>query len=350
MVEDGPREEVGEVLLYNTLLFKWDRLEEGYVYIAEGRIQETGEGEPPEDLRHAPLVYNLPGKLVLPGFTSPLTHLTLYPLRDRIGVTMEFSWAWHLASKISPDDAKNLALLALKHLVEHGFTAIAYMDPHPEAIAEAVEEVGLRATALVPLDAPEGVDPEALDRLRERGFPAQPASLYGDEPRGSIVYLRRLPGDRDMTLGGQIGPRSIACHPEYQGFGDPAAFCVGHNLQYSTRWLNGELGFRSNISYWSAHKLTLEGLGMIVGEDVRWLEKGSPADLVVVDLGSVPFAGMEEKGLSSILFSTEYHVPRVETLVSRGQVLVDGGEELVFHRDALSRGARVALGLRRAPV
>ncbi len=78
--------ELVSILLLNPIVVTMNRenevIREGFVYVDNGKIVDVGSVDKlPYEYKYSDLVLNLKNKVVLPGFVSYHTHLSLFPLR-----------------------------------------------------------------------------------------------------------------------------------------------------------------------------------------------------------------------------------------------------------------------------
>ncbi len=58
------------ILLYDSkVMIDKEKIIDGYLFIEDNKIEEIGEGPPPEDLKDSELVYSLKDKLIMPSFS-----------------------------------------------------------------------------------------------------------------------------------------------------------------------------------------------------------------------------------------------------------------------------------------
>jgi 5-methylthioadenosine/S-adenosylhomocysteine deaminase len=112
--------------------------------------------------------------LALPGFVNAHTHLPMVLLR---GVAEDIPldpWlnhhVWPAERRLQPDDVYWGALLAIAEGIHSGVTAFADMYFHSDAIAQAVEESGVRALLSYGMVAPSLADGGADELERARRF------------------------------------------------------------------------------------------------------------------------------------------------------------------------------------
>ena len=315
----------------------------GYVYVEDGRIAEIGEGEVPEDLKRADMFYKGQNRLILPGFSSPLTHLSLYPFRVLVGYTLDFYSVWNAVKRLSERDYMSLVSIALKSLVERGYTNIAFMEARPHTTALFLKEKELSAIALVPVDMEVEEPVEKIEEELE--VPVKECSVRGEER----AFLTRIVGPKGITLGGVVdGKEYILSWPSSEMCRRNPFFGVGHSPLFSTRSLLMTC-YQHNPSIdliEALEKVTVGGERLILGTERRWLERGQSASFIAVRLDDVAFLGLGESELLWTLALTEYSVPKIETVVVNGTVVVDGGQQLIVEDAYIEKASDVIARLR----
>ncbi len=125
-------------------------IEEGYVYVSDGRIAAVGRGEPPEDLKYPELLINGRGRLVVPGLSAPLTSVTLYPFRY---VLNGFEWgkARDFLTTLTRTDVYYLACAAFQEMMMRGVTSTLITDIYLDSVARAAREAGVYVTLAPPM-------------------------------------------------------------------------------------------------------------------------------------------------------------------------------------------------------
>ncbi|MCD6428159.1 MAG: hypothetical protein J7L12_00910 [Desulfurococcales archaeon] len=102
-------------------------IDRGYVFIKDGTIAGVGKGEPPEDLQYPELLVNGSGRLVMPGLSSAITSVTLYPLRYRLG-GISWSEVGDYLSVLTRTDVYYLAALTFVELATRGVSSVMVTD------------------------------------------------------------------------------------------------------------------------------------------------------------------------------------------------------------------------------
>ena len=277
-------------------------IENGYVYVVDENIEGVGEGEPPLEYQYAEMVSGGRGRLVVPGFTA-YTIASSYAFRALVKPPKLYS----VIGRLSYEQAYYASLLAFYELSISGFAAVISVEPNPEPVARALYDSGLGGLILIPLNC--------------SGF--KPI----DNPKKLLdILLQKYKGRVRVGL--------LACGGKPDWVSEEAIVVSGEpplKLVWNP-WLvlgeDVELGLK---------KLVLEpsrSLGL--GEP---LKPKSKANLVVVDVSEPP-AWMP----STKLVGWEWlagSVPRVETVVSWGNLVVDGGQHLYVGVEACRKAKQV---------
>ncbi|HED04630.1 MAG TPA: amidohydrolase [Candidatus Fraserbacteria bacterium] len=130
-----------------------------WLAISEGQIQEIAA----EPFRGAEATFDqvLSGtdRLVLPGLINAHTHLAMVLMRGYADDLPLQRWLteaiWPVEERLSDEDVYWASLLGLAEMIRSGTTCFADMYFHMDAVAQAVQESGLRANLARGLVAPE---------------------------------------------------------------------------------------------------------------------------------------------------------------------------------------------------
>lgn len=333
----------------------------GYIFIDGGVIKSVGSGGPPDDIETPDLVIGGKGRLVIPGMVALYTRLSLYPFRGAIAKTQRIS---ELLGSMSSTDIHLVSILSLAGLAMRGITAVLAVDTKVEPVIKASESVGLRVIAAPCLENPYERDQwgQEVGAAYRRWHRRSPLSLItgsicskdaikGDETSMApedmplIVYgdsCMRIRGDRILY----VDP-----HPEC----DPDPYVSIYTENHMDRWKPGAgYGIDSDIS-WSLtrHFMVAKSRGYnpldILGSATLWasdkvglgsgvIEPGRPGDIVILDLTQppwwVPGSLVDELIAADIAISS---IPRVETVIVGGEIIIDNGEILSVGREIFSR-------------
>lgn len=319
-----------KVLLYDyNMLASEESIIRGYVFIEGRRIMDVGEGEPPSDYFRCDMVLPGRGSVLAQGFVSAVTHLTLYPFRGLIGRRVKLRKVWETVAKLSYEEALSLAAAGLKHLVEAGVTSVVSLDPHPQAVYDLLRETGVGGMVLV-------VEDWIQNGLRE-------ASLTGDivvrrasmtEVSGGEEFERI--GDENETLGMKWKGKIIAASPRFD-VQDIHAVGVGHHWSYDPRFILAVVA-KGDVSVREYKVLSMHGSEIIYGVSTTKLEKNAPANLIALRYGDVPLTLLDSTETVVRDLLSPMHAPRIELVISNGNIIVDAGQCLCV-KDAYLRRA-----------
>jgi hypothetical protein len=306
------------ILLSNYNFPANEKIMKGYIFVDEGLVEEVGEGEPPEDLKKSDIHLPGHGALLIPGHASMVTHLQLHPLRGLVGKYITFRRAWEIVSRLSLEEATALSLNALKILLERGITAVLSIDPLPEASVEAFEKTGLRGLIV-------------SDRSIESGDERIKVIEVPDINDNTI--FQRIEGVGGETIGLRYMGYNIMAR---RGAIDNAKMVgVGHNKCYDVR------GIASGTPWELLQTLSLNHLGLLLGKRFsKGIEKRMPADLYTIHPLSGLIYSASEADLGIVL-ECGCNAPYIETVIVDGEILLDGGQQLVVKDETVKRALRV---------
>jgi len=118
-------------------------LENHDILVEDGKISKMGRGLKGDD------VIDASGKLVMPGLINTHTHSPMVLFRGAGDDMPLMDWLqkriWPLEAKLTKEDIKAGAKLALAEMIRSGTTCFCDMYWHMEQIAEAVTEAGMKA-------------------------------------------------------------------------------------------------------------------------------------------------------------------------------------------------------------
>jgi len=278
-------------------------IENGYVYIVDENIEAVGEGEPPPEYQYAEMVGGGRDRLVIPGFTA-YTIASSYPFR----ALTKPPKLYKVVSKLSYEQAYYASLLAFYELSVSGFTAVMSVEPNPEPVARALYDSGLGGLILIPLNCVE---------LRPI-----------DDPK-------KLLDDLLQKYKGRVRVGLLTCSSEHLDWVPEDVVVVSSGLPRKLVW-NPWLALEEDVEA-SLTKLVLEPSRYLgLGEP---LKPKSKANLIVVDVSEPPawipsLRFLDWKWLAG-------SVPRIETVVSWGNLVVDGGNHLYIGLEACRKAKQV---------
>ncbi len=79
-----------------------------------------------------------------------------------------------------------------------------------------------------------------------------------------------------------------------------------------------------------------------------FIEKGEMANLVVIGLDNPLFSGLDIYEVASAIACNELVVPQIEMGISNGNIIVDGGQQLVVPEGELKKATIIVYELRKS--
>jgi cytosine/adenosine deaminase-related metal-dependent hydrolase len=289
----------------------------GYIALRSGIIEGMGIGEPPEEMQYAEYLAGGSGRVVLPGFIlGPIVPET-YMFKDAISVydALDIVKGSSRISKyianLGSEEAYYASLMMFYEAAMNGYTSVIAVSPNAGAVTRALEDSGLYGLVLVP---------------EECGY------YHGGLSASEQTSLQRV----------KLG--KIYCRSRPKGEGveladDGLVYVEGEPLFELPPW-NGEAvpgpGTALAANPWPLlsglykleplkvyKQLTLTGYYLL--DSSYQLYKGQ-ANLVVVDSSEPPSWLIPQRGITVKYLSPSR--PRVETVVSMGRIVIDGGEHM----------------------
>jgi len=126
-------------------------VKQGYIYIENGVIRSFGAGRAPEEYQYPELLLSGSGRLLLKGFASGFTVLTLYPLRYKVDF-VDWFLVKEILKSMRRSDMYYVAALSLAELVSSGVTEALVTDVYLDEVARAARDVGINVTLAPPLN------------------------------------------------------------------------------------------------------------------------------------------------------------------------------------------------------
>jgi len=126
-------------------------IKNGYIYIENGVIKSFGAGKAPEEYQYPELLLSGSGRLLLKGFASGFTVLTLYPLRYKVDF-VDWFLVKELLRSMRRSDMYYVAALSLAELVSSGVTEALVVDVYLDEVARAARDIGINVTLAPPLN------------------------------------------------------------------------------------------------------------------------------------------------------------------------------------------------------
>ena len=329
-----------KVLVLDVALWSPRRLfSRGYVVVESGRVRAVGEGDPEPEHQVADVIVGGPGRVALPAPLAPLLVPEAFRDRWRL-VDLGLEAALDRLRGLSGEESYAASLMAFTELAYLGVAGGVFLAARPASVARALSESGLWGVIVpyacgLPRDRVVQLYRELASRLEagrvEAGTLTCPdgsdtriaAREAGVEPRAHLALsngLRVEAGGRSVSLG--LDERLVAA----------ALLALPASWQLMNRFANPYAE--------EARRVMLRELHVVL-EGAEPLEPGAPANLVVVNVEEPPLLPVyEPEELVDAVAST---CPRVETLISRGNIVVDGGQHMYVGAESASR-ARKTLG------
>ncbi|MEM2005938.1 MAG: hypothetical protein QW705_02530 [Zestosphaera sp.] len=339
-------------------------IDEGFIFSDEGRVVAVGEGEPPEELRYPELLIAGRERLVMPGFSTAFTSLSLYPLRYRRYVA-DLSAGLDYLRKLTRTDMYFLASMGLAELISRGVTSALVVDVYLDEVARAAHDLGFSTVLAPPLNC--GLDEFTPDNElklllnrwhgKVEGVSAGVAVCY--ELSEKALTLAREYGLRVFVIGGEIedhqvkGVEVIYVNP-VRGSGE-RVIRWGDQLD---RWQPGEglgVGVRPSYSMVDVvrevvHRTSKHPLDVLYAATVRNpllmgltsvgpLEEGVKTNLVMLDASEPPGWPLP-RSLDEVTRAVTEGNLKVETVILDDEILVDGGETLTVGSDVITKAKK----------
>ena len=335
-------------------------IERGYVFIKDGVVAGVGKGDPPEDLQYPELLINGRGRLVMPGLSSAITSVTLYPLRYRL---RRMSWGEvdDYLSILTRTDVYYLAALTFVELVTRGVSSVMVTDVYLDSVARAAKDVGIYATLAVPFNCgikdfdPEGELRLLINRWHGRVEGVNAAVLTCREDNESVYSLAKELGIKVFVLepssSNMVRYGSVICVNPAEGSG-VGVVRFGDGL---SRWGPDEgLGVGVRPSYnmldvvkevvWRTGKhpidvlaaSTLVNTSLIGFDGMGAVDVGSKANIVMFNMSEPPGWPIPPS-IDSVVNAVVEGDLRVESLIVNDDVVVDSGETLNVGADLIKK-------------
>lgn len=335
----------------------------GYIFINDGIIKAVGSGEVPEELQYPELLISGKGRLVIPGFSSGYTKVTIYPLRYLL-TSLTKKKIYEYLSTLSRVDVYYSAILAFTDLLYKGITSLMVSDIYLDDIARAANDIGIP----VVLASPINLDLRDYDPYHELKLIMQrwhgkvenifgAVSIYGnlneevslDELRGSKIFvigpdnlefLKKFNLDMVVAVDPlKEPPKDLSIIRTYntsdmwkpfQGFG------VGDSITYDIFDILGRLlrlGHNSLDLLFSATSSTSSIIGL---NTMNCIEEGKKANIVVYSFTeppSWPLLPYVEAIANAIVGGRL----RVESVIVGDNIIIDSGEILSVGVDLIKK-------------
>ena len=325
-------------------------IRKGYVFIKDGRVVAVDEGEPPDEYQYPELLLNGYGRLVIPGMSSGITSVSLYPLRYEVGVSL--SDVRDYLSVLTRTDIYYATMLAMAEMILSGVTTAMISDIYLDSSARAAKDAGLMVTLATPIGC--GLEEYGVERELELLLSRWHGRV--DNVKAAILACGQI-GEEFEERAAIKGLRIFSLNTEGEvrvnpGTGAEAVVRFGDGLM---RWSPGEgVGIWVRPSYsitevlkeimWrSGTKNLVDVLASAVDTHsmIGWsgmgpIEPGRVANLVMLDTHEPPGWPAPER-LDHVARAVIEGSARVETVIAGEEILVDAGELLTIGEAVLRR-------------
>ncbi|MET1101140.1 MAG: hypothetical protein ABWW69_01480 [Pyrodictiaceae archaeon] len=303
----------------------------GFIVLEDGEVKAYGDA-PPEEYQYAELVIGGDGRVLLAGFTY-IGSIEPYPIRH-LAVRLDpieflYSDIARRLARVDPEKAYYSSLVALYELALSGFTEVVAIDPHPREIAEAMRKIGLHGAVLVPVGCsyqPPGWR-EALEAITE-------STGFKGIVRPGVMLCKNVSDMLDSVLSRY---EDIIVFIDRNGFLEtywptPKGFkrlrlslklssrgydLYGLGVLHYTSPFQALCQLASTIGVEEAYeRLTVTPWSLLWGLKI-------PSSLVVIDIREPPCWVPKTELIDVSLLTT--CMPRIETVISKGNVVVDAG-------------------------
>ncbi len=337
-------------------------IDRGYIFIDSGFIRSVGRGDVPVDLGPPDLVISGRGRLAIPGMIALYSKLYLLPLR---GLARRGERGSSIYDVLTNNDLYFLSALSLAGLAMRGITTVLSTDRFVEPVIRASENVGVRVVAAPCLEDPGDLDSwareisssvkkwhkrdnasalvtgaicsrQAYREGAEKVIPSDmPLVVYGDaciDLRISrILAIDPPPGcrvPRDLSIYTESNMDRWEPGSGYGIEGNPSWSLYHHFFLARARGYSS-IDILGSATVWAASKLPI-GLGAI--------EPGRVGDIVILDLTQPPW-WIHERILNehTAAEAVVSGLPRIETVIVGGEVVVDDNGLLTVGADLFSK-------------
>ena len=192
-----------DILVENCIVVAMDGrppITDGAIAIKGDKIVYVGKAEKAGDIK-AETRIDARGMVALPGLINCHTHVPMTLLRGIAEDQPLEKWLresiWPIEAKLTDEDVYYGTLLGCIEMIKGGTTCFADMYFHVDAMAKAIEEVGIRA-AIAP-------------GIIELGFPETGIAMLED----AVKFAERWHGKAEGRIVAQLGPHApYTCGPE----------------------------------------------------------------------------------------------------------------------------------------
>jgi cytosine/adenosine deaminase-related metal-dependent hydrolase len=322
-------------------------VKQGYIYIENGVIKGLGAGRVPEEYQYPELLLSGSGRLLLKGFASGFTVLSLYPLRYKVDF-VDWFLVKEILKSMQRSDMYYVATLSLAELVSSGVTEALVVDIYLDEVARAARDVGINVTLAPPLNC--GLNDEhQLQELRlllsrwKQVEGVKIAIAVCDELRGKYVDIARefripiyvispekeieeSPGGVDVVL---LNPRTASkLKTIYFGnmlgsWREGCGLGIGVRASYSVREVLKELIWMKKADPLGALTAgTRTTSEFIAYEESSLIKEGARSSIVVFNLSEPPGWPPPDSIDSAAKAITEGDL-RIETVIIGDDIVLD---------------------------
>ena len=333
------------VLVVDSTIVTSDRvIERGYVYVEGRYVKALGEGDPPEDYQLADTLIGGEGRVVLPAPAALLVAPEAYAFRQR-GVSVLDMVTGRVRALLEDDDELSYysSLMGFYELSMQGYGLVVALALNHSTVSRALADSGLQGVVVIPLCGLNWRDAvsRAEEARRELGAGrGVGVAACGD---GEVGAARRAAEEAGADLVAVLGP-------------DGARIAAGRtyiDVSYSMLSPSPSPATMSAVQPWLSVNRQLNphadrALEALMYTPYRVLRGTTPltpggeAFVLVVDGSEPPSMVVDpQEAVHQLATST----PRTETLISAGNIVVDGGQHLYVGSEACRR-AREVIGSR----
>lgn len=337
-------------------------ISEGFVFSDKGRVVSVDEGEPPEEFRYPELLVTGRERLIIPGFNSAFTNLSLYPLRYGKDL-QDLSAHLNYLRRLTRTDMYFLATMGLMELISRGVTTALIIDIYLDEVARAVHDLGLSAVLAPPLNCgleeftPENELRLLLNRWHGKVEGVSAGIAVCGELSEDVRALARDYGLKVFVVGGDaedvtdldvihINPSSgssnkvIRWGPQLGRWQPGEGLGIGVRPSYSMVDVVREVSYRTSRHPLDAlYAATVRNPLLIGLRDVGPLERGLRTNLVMMN-ASEPPGWPPPRNLDEIARAVTEGNLEVETVILDDEILVDGGETLTVGSDIILKAKK----------
>lgn len=337
-------------------------IDEGFVFSDNGRIAVIGSGEPPEELRYPELLLTGKERLIMPGFSSAFTNLSLYLLRYKEDVP-DLSSNIEYLRKISRVDMYFLAAMAFAEMISRGVTTALVVDIYLDEVARAAHDLSFNVVLAPPINcgleefAPETELRLLLSRWHEKVEGIRAGIAACNEVDQKILSLAREHKLRIFQLGGSVseyegvevvfvnpskgsGSNVIRWGPQLSVWRPEEGLGVGVRPSYDMRDVVRETSHKTFKHPIDALYSAIVRNPILIGfSDIGPLEKNLKTNLLMLNASEPPGWPLP-KNLGGVTKAVVEGNLRIETVILDDEILVDGGETMTIGSDLINKAKK----------